>query len=70
MSELYKRTKWPMLLKVTGSLSSAHWSDFCKQKEWVKARFKAGYWWFKARMFSSEGKSQSGAAKSKMSEWY
>jgi hypothetical protein len=28
-----------MWLKIIGSLSSEQWSDFCKQKEWVRARF-------------------------------
>jgi hypothetical protein len=37
VSKLYRRTKWPALLKIVACLGSAQWSDFCKQKAWVRA---------------------------------
>jgi hypothetical protein len=42
VSELYERTKWPVRLKIIPSLRYALRSDFCKQKEFVRARVIAG----------------------------
>jgi hypothetical protein len=41
VSKLYTWTKWPMFLKPISSLRSSRWSDFCKQREWARARFIA-----------------------------
>jgi hypothetical protein len=54
VSRLYKRAKWPVWPKIIPSLRSSRWSDFCKQKEWVRARLAASYWVFTARTFSAE----------------
>jgi hypothetical protein len=68
VSKLYKRTKWPVWLQIIASLRSARWSDFCKQKEWVGARFIAGQWVFKAWVFSDERKRLYGATNFKMAD--
>jgi hypothetical protein len=68
VSKLYKRTKWPVWLKIIPSLRSTRWSHFYKQKEWDRSRLIVGYWVLMAGKFRAEVMCLCGATNLKMAQ--